>query len=92
MPFRSVATDYRSRGTTDGVEDIEDLAHRHFPLCMKVLFDKLKEEHHLKHQGRLQLQLFLKASVCCHVNSLQKCVAGNGPALSADVRSLQEGI
>ena len=77
---------------TEGVDDIEDLANHHFPLCMKILFDKLKEEHHLKHQGRLQLQLFLKAFVPCHIRYLQKCLAGNGSSLSADIRSLQEGI
>ncbi|XP_060669227.1 probable DNA primase large subunit isoform X1 [Ziziphus jujuba] len=42
------------------VKDINELARSSFPLCMRHLFEKLKEDHHLKHGGRMQLGLFLK--------------------------------
>ncbi|WOL14447.1 putative DNA primase large subunit [Canna indica] len=42
------------------LKDIDRLANSSFPLCMRHLFDKLRENHHLKHGGRMQLGLFLK--------------------------------
>ncbi|KAM0935920.1 putative DNA primase large subunit, eukaryotic/archaeal [Dioscorea sansibarensis] len=42
------------------LEDIDRLANNFFPLCMRHLFEKLREDHHLKHGGRMQLSLFLK--------------------------------
>ncbi|KAK1306266.1 putative DNA primase large subunit [Acorus calamus] len=42
------------------LKDIDQLANSSFPLCMRHLFEKLREEHHLKHGGRMQLGLFLK--------------------------------
>ncbi|XP_020106509.1 probable DNA primase large subunit isoform X1 [Ananas comosus] len=42
------------------LKDIDQLASNSFPLCMRHLFDKLREDHHLKHGGRIQLNLFLK--------------------------------
>jgi len=44
------------------LENINQVAASHFPPCMKKLFDKLNERHHLKHLGRLQLGLFLKGT------------------------------
>ncbi|KAL8152170.1 hypothetical protein V2J09_009930 [Rumex salicifolius] len=42
------------------LSDIDRIAHSSFPLCMSHLFEKLKEDHHLKYGGRMQLGLFLK--------------------------------
>ncbi|KAL8037979.1 hypothetical protein ABFX02_11G073300 [Erythranthe guttata] len=42
------------------LKDIDQVAKKSFPLCMRHLFGKLKEDHHLKHGGRMQLGLFLK--------------------------------
>ena len=39
---------------------IDDVARKHFPPCMRNLYERLKRDHHLKHFGRLQLGLFLK--------------------------------
>ncbi|PRQ38826.1 putative DNA primase large subunit, eukaryotic/archaeal [Rosa chinensis] len=42
------------------LREIDDIAKSSFPMCMRHLFEKLREEHHLKHGGRMQLGLFLK--------------------------------
>ncbi|XP_004296940.1 PREDICTED: probable DNA primase large subunit [Fragaria vesca subsp. vesca] len=42
------------------LRDIDDIAKSSFPMCMRHLFEKLREDHHLKHGGRMQLGLFLK--------------------------------
>ncbi|KAL6566027.1 hypothetical protein OROHE_005082 [Orobanche hederae] len=42
------------------LKDIDQVAKNSFPLCMRHLFEKLREDHHLKHKGRMQLGLFLK--------------------------------
>ncbi|GMH02268.1 hypothetical protein Nepgr_004107 [Nepenthes gracilis] len=42
------------------LKDIDQVAKRSFPLCMHHLFEKLREDHHLKYGGRMQLGLFLK--------------------------------
>ncbi|KAI0302106.1 eukaryotic and archaeal DNA primase, large subunit-domain-containing protein [Russula brevipes] len=41
-------------------EMVDELAHKHFPMCMRNLHENLKRSHHLKHFGRLQYGLFLK--------------------------------
>ncbi|KAG5249679.1 DNA primase [Salix suchowensis] len=40
------------------IKDVDQVAKSSFPLCMRHLFEK--EDHHLKHGGRMQLGLFLK--------------------------------
>ncbi|EEA05528.1 DNA primase, large subunit family protein [Cryptosporidium muris RN66] len=42
------------------ISNINKLSIISFPLCMRRLFEYLKQDHHLKHWGRLQLWLFLK--------------------------------
>ncbi|KAJ7945572.1 DNA primase large subunit [Quillaja saponaria] len=42
------------------LKDIDQIVKSSFPLCMRHLFEKLREDHHLKHGGRMQLGLFLK--------------------------------
>jgi DNA primase large subunit len=39
---------------------ISKLSVKSFPLCMRYLHETLKQNHHLKHYGRLQYLLFLK--------------------------------
>ncbi|KAL8293663.1 hypothetical protein RQP46_000364 [Phenoliferia psychrophenolica] len=41
-------------------EMIPSLAATSFPMCMRSMQDTLKSSHHLKHEGRQQLNLFLK--------------------------------
>ena len=47
-------------GFQKNIRDIEFYAQNHFPLCMYDMFRTLKRERHLKHNGRLQLILFIK--------------------------------
>lgn len=36
------------------------VAGRHLPLCMTVMYERLTNEHHLRHWGLQQFSLFLK--------------------------------
>jgi len=47
-------------GTEITADMVDDLAHKHFPACMRNLHDSLRRDRHLKHFGRLQYGLFLK--------------------------------
>lgn len=42
------------------VENIDVMAEKHFPLCMRSLHRKFREHHHLKYDGRIQYHRFLK--------------------------------
>lgn len=41
-------------------EEVEELSQKYFPPCMRYMHQKLKENHHLRHFGRLYFGLFLK--------------------------------
>ncbi|XP_044147587.1 DNA primase large subunit isoform X1 [Bufo gargarizans] len=43
------------------LDQIDALATKSFPLCMRQLHKSLREHHHLRHGGRMQYGLFLKA-------------------------------
>lgn len=40
--------------------NVDAIAETHFPLCVKHLHRKFRENHHLKYDGRVQYRMFLK--------------------------------
>jgi DNA primase large subunit len=52
------------RGSDGGagvsLAELDAVAAQSFPLCMRNLFGHLRDGHHLRHGGRMQLGLFLK--------------------------------
>ncbi|XP_017875247.1 DNA primase large subunit-like [Ceratina calcarata] len=48
--------------TTDStpIEKLDELSKTSYPLCMRVLHEALKTNHHLKNGGRIQYGLFIK--------------------------------
>ena len=54
--------------TGEGIraEMVDELAHKHFPMCMRNLHENLKRNHKLLHFGRMQYGLFLKVGSMCH--------------------------
>lgn len=51
-----------TEGTTEGLsaDMIDDIARKHYPMCMRNMHTNLRRDHHLKHFGRLTYGLFLK--------------------------------
>ncbi|XP_077991437.1 DNA primase large subunit-like [Glandiceps talaboti] len=55
--------DYTSKkgpGEKISIDQIDSLSKKSFPLCMRHLHESLRQEHHLRHWGRMQYGLFLK--------------------------------
>jgi DNA primase large subunit len=42
------------------LHELDALSKRSYPLCMKVLHQRLRQNHHLRHLARMQYGLFLK--------------------------------
>ncbi|XP_065670790.1 DNA primase large subunit isoform X2 [Hydra vulgaris] len=61
-----VGESFDAKKTSDGekleLATIDESSKISFPLCMRNLHEGLRKEHHLKHNGRLQLGLFVKAA------------------------------
>ena len=62
---RYLGTSYGAEGALAGRDAVSaaqlpQLAAQSFPLCMQHMYGSVRSAHHLHHQGRLQLGLFLK--------------------------------
>ncbi|XP_034292580.1 DNA primase large subunit [Pantherophis guttatus] len=57
-----VGPDYNTEKATGKIslEQIDALSVKSFPLCMRQLHKALRDNHHLRHGGRMQYGLFLK--------------------------------
>jgi DNA primase large subunit len=53
-----------SYGETVTKDLIDDMAKKHFPMCMRNIHNALRRDRQMKHQGRLQYTLFLKVRRC----------------------------
>ena len=49
--------DYKLR-----TSNVDEFAGRHFPLCMRRMHKALRQDHKLKHDGRLQYIVFMQAA------------------------------
>ncbi|XP_075720260.1 DNA primase large subunit isoform X1 [Rhinoderma darwinii] len=57
-----IGQDFTSQRNTGKIslDQIDALASKSFPLCMRQLHKSMREHHHLRHGGRMQYGLFLK--------------------------------
>uniref|UniRef100_A0A182KAN8 DNA primase large subunit n=1 Tax=Anopheles christyi TaxID=43041 RepID=A0A182KAN8_9DIPT len=67
MLLKSIHTSYTGKNYTVAktgcvpIESLDQLSKKSFSLCMRNVHDTLRATHHLKHVGRMQYTLFLKA-------------------------------
>lgn len=47
-------------GKSVSIEDLDKLAKKSYPICMRYCHEHLRAHHHLKYDGRMQYGLFLK--------------------------------
>ncbi|GMH36669.1 hypothetical protein BSKO_04542 [Bryopsis sp. KO-2023] len=83
-----IGPDYDGDGSENkasvSLKQIPVLARKHFPLCMQHLFDRLTVDHHLRHNGRQQLSLFLKGIGLPLGESLQFWKVSMAPKVPGD--------
>ncbi|KAG6891692.1 hypothetical protein C0992_010095 [Termitomyces sp. T32_za158] len=60
VPSEWVSSGEPVNGDDIKAEMVDNLAKKHFPMCMRAMHDNLRRDHHLKHFGRLHYGLFLK--------------------------------
>lgn len=63
--IKDLHTSYSGKDYTVGtnevaIENLDQLSKKSYPLCMRMCHDSLRATHKLKHNGRMQYQLFLK--------------------------------
>ncbi|KAL5073805.1 hypothetical protein RYX36_012789 [Vicia faba] len=67
------------------LKDVDQLTKSSFPLCMRHQFDKLKEDLHLEHGGRMQLGLFLKSPEFVEYSEPQSFPRFKPAAIATDI-------
>uniref|UniRef100_A0A8C4WXV5 DNA primase large subunit n=1 Tax=Eptatretus burgeri TaxID=7764 RepID=A0A8C4WXV5_EPTBU len=62
LSYAYIGQDYSVQKNVGNIslDQLDSLATRSFPLCMRSLHYALRDQHHLRHGGRLQYGLFLK--------------------------------
>lgn len=63
--IKNLHTSYSGKDYTVGanevaIENLDQLSKKSYPLCMRMCHDSMRATHKLKHNGRMQYQLFLK--------------------------------
>ncbi|KAF8076724.1 eukaryotic and archaeal DNA primase, large subunit-domain-containing protein [Lyophyllum atratum] len=60
VPSEWMGSGENATGDDIKAEMVDELAKKHFPMCMRTMHSNLRKDHHLKHFGRLNYGLFLK--------------------------------